>query len=99
MRKFIETIRNIFSIEELRQRILYTLGFIVIYRFGCYVVLPGVDPNALAKAQTEQNGILQLINIFAGGAFQRASIFALPITPYISASILIQLLTMASPSF
>lgn len=99
MKKFIETIKNIFSIEELRQRIIYTLGFLLIYRLGSYVVLPGINPDALANAQTEGNGILDLINIFAGGAFSRASIFALGIMPYISASIILQLLTMALPYF
>lgn len=100
MKKFIGTIRNIFAIEELRQRILYTLGFLLIYRLGSYVVLPGVNPDALARASKNANeGILQLINIFAGGAFSRASIFALGIMPYISASIILQLLTMALPSF
>jgi preprotein translocase subunit SecY len=102
MKKFIETIKNIFSIEELRQRILYTLGFLLIYRLGSFVVLPGVDAVELAKsieAQGDQQGILQLINVFAGGAFSRASIFALGIMPYISASIILQLLTMALPYF
>ncbi|MEO5644855.1 MAG: preprotein translocase subunit SecY [Bacteroidia bacterium] len=100
MKKFLGTIRNIFAIEELRQRILYTLGFLLIYRLGSYIVLPGVDPaKLLASQQGSQNGILQLINIFAGGAFSRASIFALGIMPYISASIILQLLTMALPHF
>ncbi|MBI3509073.1 MAG: preprotein translocase subunit SecY [Bacteroidetes bacterium] len=99
MKKFIGTIRNIFSIEELRQRILYTLGFLLIYRLGSYVVIPGVDPEALRRSHTNDEGILQLINIFAGGAFSRASIFALGIMPYISASIILQLLTMALPHF
>lgn len=99
MKKFIGTIRNIFAIEELRQRILYTLGFLLIYRLGSYVVLPGIDPAALARTAKNDEGILQLINIFAGGAFSRASIFALGIMPYISASIILQLLTMALPHF
>ena len=99
MKKFIETIRNIFSIEELRQRILYTLGFLLIYRLGSFVVLPGIDTEALEQASSDQGGILGLINIFAGGAFSRASIFALGIMPYISASIILQLLTMALPYF
>jgi len=99
MKKFFTTIRNIFSIEELRQRIIYTLGFLLIYRLGSYVVLPGVDPAALANSSQNDEGILQLINIFAGGAFSRASIFALGIMPYISASIILQLLTMALPAF
>ncbi|GAB4134192.1 MAG: preprotein translocase subunit SecY [Bacteroidia bacterium] len=99
MKKFINTIKNIFSIEELRQRIIYTLGFLLIYRLGSYVVIPGVDPVALARSSQNDEGILQLINIFAGGAFSRASIFALGIMPYISASIILQLLTMALPYF
>lgn len=99
MKKFIETIKNIFSIEELRQRIVYTLFFLLIYRLGSFIVLPGIDPVALENATSEQDGILGLINIFAGGAFSRASIFALGIMPYISASIILQLLTMALPYF
>ncbi len=100
MKRFIETIRNIYKIEELRQRILYTLGIILIYRLGSYVVLPGVDPNQLAnlKHQTE-SGLLGLLDMFSGGAFSKASIFALGIMPYISASIVIQLLGMAVPYF
>jgi preprotein translocase subunit SecY len=101
MKKFISTIQNIWKIEELRQRILLTLGLILIYRLGSYVVLPGVDANALAdaRANADQSGILALINIFAGGAFSRASIFGLGIMPYITASIIIQLLGMAVPYF
>jgi preprotein translocase subunit SecY len=99
MKKFIGTIRNIFSIEELRQRIIYTLLFLLIYRLGCYIVIPGVNAAELAKSTDSENGILGLINIFAGGAFSRASIFALGIMPYISASIILQLLTMALPQF
>ena len=101
MKKFIATIQNIWKIEELRQRILLTLGLILIYRLGSYVVLPGVDASALAsaRANADQGGILALINIFAGGAFSRASIFGLGIMPYITASIIIQLLGMAVPYF
>ena len=101
MKKFISTIQNIWRIEELKQRILLTLGLILIYRLGSYVVLPGVDANALAEARSraDQSGILALINIFAGGAFSRASIFGLGIMPYITASIIIQLLGMAVPYF
>jgi len=100
MKKFIETISNIWKIEELRQRILLTLGFLLIFRLGTYVVLPGVDPEELDKASTgAQEGLLGLIDIFAGGAFSRASVFALGIMPYISASIILQLLTMALPYF
>jgi len=100
MKKLIETIRNIFKIEDLRKRILYTIGVILIYRLGSYVVLPGVDPTQLAalKSQTS-GGLLGLLNMFSGGAFSNASIFALGIMPYISASIVIQLLGMAIPYF
>lgn len=101
MKKFISTIQNIWRIEELKQRILLTLGLILIYRLGSYVVLPGVDAQVLAEAHKNVNkeGILALINIFAGGAFSRASIFGLGIMPYITASIIIQLLGMAVPYF
>jgi preprotein translocase subunit SecY len=97
--KFIDTIRNIFKIEELRNRILLTLGFILIYRIGSFVVLPGVDPSQLTQLQKQtEEGILGLLNMFSGGAFSNASIFALGIMPYISASIVLQLLGMALPS-
>ncbi len=100
MKKFIETIRNIYKIEELRKRIGYTLGIILIYRLGSYVVLPGVDPNMLTNLQNQGNsGLMGLLNMFSGGAFSHASIFALGIMPYISASIVIQLLGMAIPYF
>ncbi len=97
MKKFITTIRNIFSIEELRNRILNTIGFLIIFRLGSFVVLPGVDPNLLE--QGADSGIFGLLNTFLGGAFSRASIFGLGIMPYISASIVIQLLTVAVPYF
>ncbi|MCS6834127.1 MAG: preprotein translocase subunit SecY, partial [Flammeovirgaceae bacterium] len=96
MKKFITVIKNIFSIEELKARILYTVGFLAIFRVGSYVVLPGVDPSKLSEGS---GGILGLLNIFLGGAFQRASIFALGIMPYISASIVVQLLTVATGYF
>jgi preprotein translocase subunit SecY len=99
MKNFIDTIKNIFKIEELRVRILNTLGFILIYRLGSYIVLPGVDHAALEQASGDPTGIASLLNMFAGGAFSRASIFALGIMPYISASIVIQLLGMAVPYF
>lgn len=98
MKKFIDTIKNIFSIEELRSKIINTLGLLLIFRLGSYIVLPGLDPIALAK-EASTGGILGLINIFSGGAFSRSSIFALGIMPYISASIVIQLLTIAIPYF
>lgn len=100
MRKLIETIRNISKIEDLRKRILYTIGIILIYRLGSYVVLPGVDPSELANLKNQTSGgLLGLLNMFSGGSFSRASIFALGIMPYISASIVIQLLGMAIPYF
>jgi preprotein translocase subunit SecY len=100
MKKLIQTIRNISKIEDLRKRILYTLGIILIYRLGSYVVLPGVDPNMLANLKSQSDtGLLGLLNMFSGGAFSNASIFALGIMPYISASIVIQLLGMAIPYF
>ncbi len=96
MKRFIETIKNIFSIEELRTRILNTLLFITIFRLGSFVALPGVDP---ARLDVATDGLLGLLDVFSGGAFSKASIFALGIMPYISASIAIQLLTMAMPYF
>ncbi len=99
MKRLIETIRNIYKIEDLRVRIINTLGFLLIYRLGSYVVLPGVDSAELDRASGDPTGIASLINMFAGGAFSRASIFALGIMPYISASIVIQLLGMAIPYF
>jgi preprotein translocase subunit SecY len=100
MKRFIQTLKNIYKIEELRKRIGYTIGIILLYRLGSYVVLPGVDPNQLANLQNQtSSGLLGLLNMFSGGAFSNASIFALGIMPYISASIVIQLLGMAIPYF
>jgi preprotein translocase subunit SecY len=100
MKRLIETIRNIFKIEDLRNRILYTLGIILIYRLGSFVVLPGVDPQQLANLKNQaSSGLLGLLNMFSGGAFSNASVFALGIMPYISASIVVQLLGMAIPYF
>ena len=100
MKKFIETIKNIFKIEDLRNRILYTLGILLIYRLGSFVTLPGIDPAQLGalKRQTA-DGIMGLLDMFSGGAFSQASLFALGIMPYISASIVIQLLGIAIPYF
>jgi len=100
MKKLIETLKNIYKIEDLRARIGITLFFILIYRLGSFVVLPGLDPAQLGalKAQT-QDGLLGLLDMFSGGAFSNASVFALGIMPYISASIVIQLLTIAVPYF
>ena len=100
MRKFIQTIQNIWKIEDLRQRLLTTLLFVLIYRFGSFVVLPGIDPTALTALQAQTaGGLMALLDMFSGGAFSNASIFALGIMPYISASIVIQLLTIAVPYF
>ena len=100
MKKLIETFKNIFKIEELRTRIVYTILLLVVYRLGCFVVVPGIDPTQLAnlEAQTSE-GLLGLLNMFSGGAFGNASIFALGVMPYISASIVIQLLGMMIPYF
>ncbi|MEL6124080.1 MAG: preprotein translocase subunit SecY [Bacteroidota bacterium] len=101
MNKFLETIKNIWKIKELRNKILFTLAILAIYRFGSYIPLPAVNPSALANAASGRanNDILGLINTFAGGAFNRAAIFALGIMPYITASIIIQLLGFAVPYF
>lgn len=96
MKKLIETLKNIWSIEELRKRIIYTLALILIYRVGSYVVLPGIDPKILAL-EGSQEGLLGLFNMFAGGSFSRASIFALGVMPYISASIFMQLAGIVVP--
>lgn len=100
MKKAIETLKNIWRIEDLRQRILITILFVAIYRFGSYVVLPGINPAMLSQLrQQTSEGLLALLNMFSGGAFSNASIFALGIMPYISASIVIQLLGIAVPYF
>lgn len=101
MKKLIETLKNIYKIEELRNRILFTLSLILIYRLGSFVTLPGINPQALVglQDQVEGNGLLGLLNIFSGGAFSNASIFALGIMPYISASIAIQLMGILFPYF
>ncbi len=99
MRLF-QTIRNIFKIEDLRARIIYTLGIILLYRFGKYVTLPGIDPAQLdALRDQTASGIMGLLDMFSGGAFSQASVFALGIMPYISASIVIQLLGIVFPYF
>jgi preprotein translocase subunit SecY len=98
MKNFIDTIKNIWKIQELRGRILTTLGFLLIYRLGSFVALPGIDPQQLDALQNQtSDGLLGLLNMFTGGAFSQASIMALGIMPYISASIVIQLMTMAVP--
>lgn len=100
MRKSIETLKNIWNIEDLRQRILITVLFVAIFRFGSYVVLPGINPAMLTQLHEQTSeGLLALLNMFSGGAFSNASIFGLGIMPYISASIVIQLLAVAVPYF
>lgn len=100
MKKIIENLKNIWRIEDLRMRILLTILFVAIYRFGSTVVLPGIDSGALAKLQEQtQGGLMSLLDMFSGGAFSQASIFALGIMPYITASIVIQLLAVAVPYF
>ena len=98
--KLIETIKNIWKIEDLRNRLVTTFLFILIYRFGCHVVLPGINPADLqAMRNFTSSGLMQLLDMFSGGAFGQASIFALGIMPYITASIVIQLMGMVVPSF
>lgn len=100
MKAFLETLKNIYKIEDLRARILYTLGLLLIYRLGSFITLPGIDPTQLGGLQRQTSeGVLGLLNMFSGGAFAHASVFALGIMPYISASIVIQLLTIAVPYF
>ena len=100
MKHFFQTIANIFKIEDLRKRLLYTFGLIVVYRLGSYIVIPGIDASQLASLQnTASEGLVGLLNMFSGGAFGNASIFALGVMPYISASIVIQLLGVFVPSF
>ena len=99
MKKLFQTLKNIWSIEELRSKILYTLMLIAVYRVGSHIVLPGIDATALKTGSDSDSVILGLINAFSGGAFNNASIFALGIMPYISASIFMQLMTVLVPRF
>ena len=100
MKKFIEYLKNCWKVEDLRQRILITLLFVAIYRLGSFVVLPGIDPSSLQNLQSQtKDGLMSLLDMFSGGAFSQASIFALGIMPYISASIVMQLLAVAVPYF
>ena len=103
-KKLVETLKNIYKIEELRKRILYTLGLLLIYRLGSSVVIPGINPNALGEgsalaSQMDDNSLLGLLNVFSGGAFGNAAIFALGVMPYITASIIIQLMGIMIPYF
>ena len=100
MKKFIETLKNCWKVEDLRMRLLITILFVAIYRFGSFVVLPGINPGNLEKLQQQTaGGLMSLLDMFSGGAFSNASIFALGIMPYISASIVMQLVAIAVPSF
>jgi len=96
MKKFVDTIKNIWKVEELRNRILITLGIILVYRLGSFIILPGIDQSMLGSSG-QSTGLVALLDLFAGGAFSKASIMALGIMPYISASIIMQLLAMAVP--
>ena len=99
--KFVQTLKNIWTIQELRQRLTITVLLVLVYRLGCYVVLPGINPSELdaLTSFTNKSGLMQLLDMFSGGAFSQASIFALGIMPYITASIVIQLAGMVLPSF
>ena len=99
MKKLFETLKNIWSIDELRDKIVVTLLLVLTYRFGTHIVLPGIDPNLIEAAQNNANtkGLVGLFDMFAGGAFSQASILALGIMPYISASIFMQLMTILVP--
>ena len=99
MKNFFETLKNIFSIKELRERILYTLLLLAIFRLGSYIILPGVNPDVLSQSTGNASGLLGLINSFTGGAFNKGALFALGVMPYISASIIVQLLGFAVPYF
>ena len=102
-KKLVETLKNIYKIEELRKRIAYTIGLLLVYRLGCFVVIPGIDPNALGAGsaladQMNSNTLLGLLDVVSGGAFANAAIFALGVMPYITASIIIQLLGIMVPA-
>ncbi|MBP5709001.1 MAG: preprotein translocase subunit SecY, partial [Bacteroidales bacterium] len=98
MKGLIQTIKNIWKIEDLRSRIGFTLMIILVYRFGKYVTLPGIDPSQLENLSRQtSSGLLGLLDMFSGGAFSQASVFALGIMPYISASIVVQLLGIVFP--
>ena len=101
-KKLVETLKNIYKIEELRKRILYTLGLLLVFRLGSFVVIPGINPNALGEGsalanQMSDNSLLGLLDVFSGGAFGNAAIFALGVMPYITASIIIQLMGIMIP--
>ena len=102
-KKLVETLKNMYKIEELRKRIFYTIGLLLVYRLGCFVVIPGINPNMLGADsaladQMNSNALLGLLDVFSGGAFANAAIFALGVMPYITASIIIQLLGIMVPA-
>src|SRR6202046_696686 len=97
VKKFLQTLRNIWSIEDLKSKIVVTISLIFVYRLGTYIVLPGIDPNKLSALSSAKSGALGLIDAFSGGAFSQASVLALGIMPYISASIFMQLATILIP--
>ena len=99
MKNFFETFKNIWSIKELRDKILFTIALLAVFRLGSFIVLPGVVPSVLENASNNSNSLFGLINTYTGGAFNKASIFALGIMPYITSSIIIQLLGFAVPYF
>ena len=102
-KKLVETLKNMYKIEELRKRVLYTIGLLLVYRLGCFVVIPGINPNMLGTdsalaSQMDSNALLGLLDVFSGGAFANAAILALGVMPYITASIIIQLLGIMVPA-
>ena len=102
-KKLVETLKNMYKIEELRKRVFYTIGLLLVYRLGCFVVIPGINPNMLGADsaladQMNSNSLLGLLDVFSGGAFANAAIFALGVMPYITASIIIQLLGIMVPA-
>ena len=94
-----KTIKNALKTPDVRKRLLYTLLLIVVFRFGCYITVPGINSIALSETMGSNNGIAGLIDMISGGAFSRFSVFAMSISPYITASIIVQLLTIAIPTF
>ena len=102
-KKLVETLKNMYKVEELRKRIFYTIGLLLIYRLGCFVVIPGINPNMLGADsaladQMSSNTLLGLLDVFSGGAFANAAVLALGVMPYITASIIIQLLGIMVPA-
>ena len=102
-KKLVETLKNMYKIEELRKRVFFTIGLLLVYRLGCFVVIPGINPNMLGADsaladQMNSNTLLGLLDVFSGGAFANAAVLALGVMPYITASIIIQLLGIMVPA-